>query len=323
VLDPHAFAGHAGRAAELAPVEGLDADGRFRPDLAPLLTSRHLSHIRWLRFVRWPFGPREWQQLADSPYTAGLTHLRAEPALGPTDVPVQWVAAVSAVGSIGWLSRLESLGLHGPGAGWILGLLDQFRARQPLAVTALDLSDAPIEDWELDRLVRSPVFPSLAELSLARAEVRTTGRQPFFDQPAAARFHALNLSDPRGNAGEARRATGCEYLVGLRSLSLRRARVRPRDVAALADAPFAPRLRFLDLSGNPLGRKGLTALAATPLPALAELRLMQCEADDVGAKALAASPHLPGLVHLDLSGHRLSAKAVAALRERFGDGLVL
>jgi uncharacterized protein (TIGR02996 family) len=97
-----------------------------------------------------------------------------------------------------------------------------------------------------------------------------------------------------------------------------------------------------DLSNTGLGDLVLTALAASPQlarlvnpnpdgdrsrktksskkkhsPELTELNLSNNAIGDVGALALADSPHATGLQRLNVSGNRLSEAALARLRERF------
>ena len=45
--------------------------------------------------------------------------------------------------------------------------------------------------------------------------------------------------------------------------------------------------------------------------------------EDRGAHALADSPHLDGLIHLNLSGNVISPDAARRLRKRFGDRVFL
>ena len=48
------------------------------------------------------------------------------------------------------------------------------------------------------------------------------------------------------------------------------------------------------------------------------LDLAESHVSDAGAEALAASPHLGGLIDLNLYGNLITARAAARLRERFG-----
>jgi hypothetical protein len=99
------------------------------------------------------------------------------------------------------------------------------------------------------------------------------------------------------------------------------------DAAArvLAEAPFAPTLRFLGLGksqgSNSLGREGAKAIAAGPFRSLFHLDLSENEIGAAGLAALLASPVLKTVVHLGLDSAGLDAKALALLAERGPDAL--
>jgi hypothetical protein len=107
-----------------------------------------------------------------------------------------------------------------------------------------------------------------------------------------------------------------------------------RDVRLVAVAPFldelarAPnlaKLDRLDLSGNRIGPAGVRELAGAPH--LTRLRALDLSANDLDADAAAAltdSPHLGGLRVLRVADNPgLTTEAVGALRERFGEGVLL
>src|SRR5262249_22665516 len=91
-------------------------------------------------------------------------------------------------------------------------------------------------------------------------------------------------------------------------------------------SPFLKRLRTLDLRGCGVRHIGAHVVAtAQPLTALRRLLLSGNAVGDVGARALAESPHLGGLEVLDLrdSGTRLKPATVEARRARFGGRVLL
>jgi len=82
---------------------------------------------------------------------------------------------------------------------------------------------------------------------------------------------------------------------------------------AVANSPVLRRLISLDLSGNPIGDRGVAALARSPyLARLRWLGLVRCDAGAAGAKALAASTGLPGLQYLAFAGNEVDLTPYAA-----------
>ncbi|HET6575402.1 MAG TPA: TIGR02996 domain-containing protein [Fimbriiglobus sp.] len=93
----------------------------------------------------------------------------------------------------------------------------------------------------------------------------------------------------------------------------------------LAQAPNLTKLDRLDLSGNRIGPTGVRELTNSPhLTRLRELDLTANDLDDDTAAALAGSPHLDGLSVLRIANNPgLTAGTVEALRDRFGEGVLL
>jgi hypothetical protein len=99
-----------------------------------------------------------------------------------------------------------------------------------------------------------------------------------------------------------------------------------RDVTATTVASIrgAWGLTSLDLSHTSTAAQGATALAGAPH--MAGLRCLNLASNPIGvegARALADSSHLGALVWLDLSYSDITETGQSALRERFGDALVL
>jgi hypothetical protein len=115
------------------------------------------------------------------------------------------------------------------------------------------------------------------------------------------------------------------HLFNLRSLSLSRARLGDEGLTALARAPLLRQLTSLELYFTDAGDNGVRALAALSLTAKLEYLSLCCNdrITDAGFAALASSWHVGRLKRLDVSTHRLSARAIAMLRQRFGDALDL
>jgi uncharacterized protein (TIGR02996 family) len=114
------------------------------------------------------------------------------------------------------------------------------------------------------------------------------------------------------------------FLTGLRLLDLSACGLTTRGVGVLAGSALLGRVPEIDLSDNQVGPGAVEALAAAP--AVASVRVLSLRNNpigDAGGKALAASPHLDGLQRLDLGEVALGEKVKEALRERFGDRVVL
>jgi uncharacterized protein (TIGR02996 family) len=80
-------------------------------------------------------------------------------------------------------------------------------------------------------------------------------------------------------------------------------------------------LTWLQLEGNPIGDRGAQAIARQKAPGLTYLGLSRCKIFPDGGAALAASPHLPRDLELDLRFNTLN-QSIPALRERFPRVLV-
>jgi len=109
----------------------------------------------------------------------------------------------------------------------------------------------------------------------------------------------------------------------LRKLNVASNTVGDAGVESLCAQPHMSNLTHLNLADNGVANRGAVAIAgAEHLETLEHLTLSGNAITNDGASALAGSPHLTSLRRLDLSANRkLGARAVATLRERFGDGV--
>jgi uncharacterized protein (TIGR02996 family) len=137
-------------------------------------------------------------------------------------------------------------------------------------------------------------------------------------RPELARVTALELGEhtlgPAGAGGAVR--TGGGWLD------------EPTLFDDLMSCPTLANLRRLILDGNPLGADGVQALgrrlpSAAFAGALEDLSLAGCRLDDAAATALAAARGLGRVRRLNVVGNAIGTWGVLALRERFGDGLVV
>jgi len=87
-------------------------------------------------------------------------------------------------------------------------------------------------------------------------------------------------------------------------------------IESLAASPFLKRVRFLDLSDNPLGNRCLRVLAQSPhLVNLRGLNLSSAFIGDAGLAALVASPYLASLEELYLCDNRVGRTGIRALAQ--------
>ena len=105
---------------------------------------------------------------------------------------------------------------------------------------------------------------------------------------------------------------------------LRVTRSTAEDFQSLMTSPRLARLRTLDLSSQQLGDRGVAALVRSQFSStLKVLRFRGCGISDFGAMALADTDFDRSLRELDLSFNPISESARSALRDKFGEALVL
>jgi uncharacterized protein (TIGR02996 family) len=104
---------------------------------------------------------------------------------------------------------------------------------------------------------------------------------------------------------------------------LRLTRTTVPELAEVLASPYFPRLNALDLSDRRLGDDAATVLAMRPsVAAIRTLRLRGCGLTDVGAWRLADAAFDWTLAELDVPFNSISDFGLAALRARFGAGVV-
>jgi hypothetical protein len=117
-----------------------------------------------------------------------------------------------------------------------------------------------------------------------------------------------------GDAG-VRTLAESNTLTRLATLRLCFCGIQGTGLKALRAAPFADKLTDLDLRCNFLRDEGAEALASVSLPNLRKLSLRYNDIGQPGVVALASSPLLTGLSHLDLIGNPLTDAGVQALAQ--------
>jgi uncharacterized protein (TIGR02996 family) len=169
-------------------------------------------------------------------------------------------------------------------------------------------------------LADAPFLGRLGTLGLTGFDPTAAGLALLLRSPRLAKLTQLQLSNGNSSGRSRRRSSaelwprgGATHLAGLTTLVLSGWPMERHDLQALAAASL-PRLRTLDLSGDRLCAESVRLLADAPLLAgLEALNLSSNRLGDAGVKALAASPHLGRLARLDLSANGIGPAGVRAL----------
>lgn len=235
--------------------------------------------------------PELVEDLLQTPLGRGLKGLHFRVGYESLDLLIR---AIAGDGGAPRLERLSfaTMGLH---AGDTIGRLLGGPAARQLA--EVDLRDNPLDAAGVLHLLHH-LPPAVHTLGLAGLVTAGPVLESFARE--GGRFAAVrkldlsrNVMTPRA-AGQLKRN---ESLAGLRSLAVRNCRVGERQLAHLTRARFWPNLVELDLRDNPI--------------------------DDGGARHLLNAPIPPDLTVLLLTTGGLSGDTRTALREHFGERLIL
>ena len=299
---------------DLAPVESLEIELLPITQVAALAASRALARLKRL-VIRSGLGRVTARELFRSPH---LTHLdELVIGAGLTSSLTAQVVVNSPT-----FRRLRSLSYRDeqPGGALVAALADLAAAP---ALRALDIQGSRLTSDDLSR---------------------------FLDAPVAGRLECLDVGDNRLGGEGFRQLVAGDRLPALRRLDARQIGLGSAGVTELGGRPLASRLRYLDLGGNALVSKTGAALAELDLRELRVLDLGDNRLGDVGvsdllrgqwvvrlleldlsengigaagADALIRSQDLDGLVALDVRGNAIPSEVRTALRQRFGDRVLL
>ncbi|QJW95014.1 TIGR02996 domain-containing protein [Frigoriglobus tundricola] len=166
---------------------------------------------------------------------------------------------------------------------------------------------------------------SLRELHLVECGVAQMPLADFLNSPAASGLESLSVGGDRTNSSLKFRAFGLVTdMPPLRALDVSDESPGELGIEFLLGSPFPPVLRRLDLSRCSLNRDRVRALAGGAFGALRVLWLYGNSVGNDGAVALAQSPHLSGLLVLDLGFAQVGDEGIGAILESpLADGLVL
>jgi uncharacterized protein (TIGR02996 family) len=172
------------------------------------------------------------------------------------------------------------------------------------SLTALNLARQRIDASGLAEILASPHLRGVTELRVRSNDITDVEA---FRQSTGAGLVRLDLSENAIGGSGAAALAASPRLAGLACLELDTCEIFEDRVRWLSSAPFWRTLCRLDLSRNPLGRRGAQALERAGAPVrLHDLRLADCDLDFNAADVLARIPWLAGLQRLDLSRNNLS-----------------
>jgi uncharacterized protein (TIGR02996 family) len=216
-----------------------------------------------------------------------------------------------------------------------LKYLDLYRVRAPAGAVAhsphmarlreLRLPYCQVSDGDFKRLCDSPHLNELRSLDVSNNALTIHAARSFADRTGLPALTELNLGGTNRIGPDGTLILVDSPSTGrLRKLNLWSNGVADYGVEAICKYAHVSHLTHLDLSGNLLTNRAAVALAAAEhLKTLEELNLRTNGISGEGALALANSPHLNSLCLLNLVGNTIGQKAAAALRDRFGDRVVL
>ncbi|QGJ71479.1 Hypothetical protein PBC10988_31840 [Planctomycetales bacterium 10988] len=167
----------------------------------------------------------------------------------------------------------------------------------PFELTALNLQNQYLDGNAAKSLIQSPLMIQLESLDLRNNLIGSPGLRAFSESDATQNLQSLGM--------------------GYNQVDLAGAQ-------ALATSPSIQSLTSLDLRHNRLGDKSIEALAASPnLQHLKHWILEGNQIGEDGARALVKSPYLKNLTLLDVRANLISKPGVYALKERFGDQVLI
>lgn len=217
-------------------------------------------------------------------------------------------------------------------SGWSPSGYPELLARTPhlSGLRELRVRQCGFADGDFQVLCNAERLEHLRSLDVAGNNLTRFAAAAFADGHGLPALEELNL----GTDGYARNRIGPfglqALIAGKRSGRLQKLHLSNNDIGttgveALCAAPNMCNLTHLDLSANLIGNEGLSAIAeAEHLNTLEHLNLSGNAVTDDGALALANSPYLTNIRRLALtSSRRIRKTTAAALRERFGDRVIL
>jgi uncharacterized protein (TIGR02996 family) len=269
---------------------GLDTCEVESIGLAELARAPLWQTLRVLDLSRNPLGASAVRMLADAPPPPHLHTLRLEDA----DLDE---AAAHVLAKVEWLGRLAVLALSGNRLGRGAAALREITPEGPCV---LRLASIGAERGEAAAIAR--FWPRAVELDLGNNAIGDAGLERFAATREAALLQTLVLRDC------ALTDDGLELLAGarvprLRALDLAGNPITARGLSLLVGSGLIARLEHFDLSRTSLDGEAITALIAVgPLPQLRRLSLRAVELGERDLLRIANAESLRGVLRIDLSG---------------------
>jgi uncharacterized protein (TIGR02996 family) len=216
-----------------------------------------------------------------------------------------------------WCSQLTQLNLHGTNIG--NGGLRALTAGRPerLARLAIGHGECRISDAGVRALARCEALAGLRELDLSEWPLNRNRVRAIAQSTHLAGLRVLHLGGTQFDDEMAEELAASPYLRNLRFLDFQRNPIGSRGIAALAPSPILDTVTDIVLYSSPqIGDEGAAALAASEhLMELRRLLFVVVGLGPAGARAIATSPNLPQLRYLDLQSHPLGDEGGMALSE--------
>ena len=298
--------------------------------------SPHLSGLRELSLSGCYIGPEAGEHLAQAPWLAGVHTLDlGHNTLGDS--------GVMAFAESPHLTNLSTLDLR-YNSITDRGLIALCQSPHLAKLTVLNLENNSFTADGIRTLIAAPFVGTLTNLNLSGTQldaeslgILATGTFPALKAlnisycadadagvsavVAAPFFHTIEVF--QANSTEAGQATSDALtslgFTPLHDLELANNALTDAAVGALIRAKAVTKLTKLNLSANPFGLAGVTALADTELPKLEHLDLCRVACGQAGAKALATSPHLKSLKNFWISEEHIGLVGRELLLKRFGN----
>jgi uncharacterized protein (TIGR02996 family) len=221
--------------------------------------------------------------------------------------------------SVPLFARLAELTITGTTSGPEV-ILEVARAGADSALRKLILMGCHVTSGAVAALFDSPAADRLESLALGGDRINAPGKFRAFGRvarPMALRSLEMGSEVPNESGLEAFLSSA--LVPGLRCLCLHDCSLNRDRTRLLATGRFE-NLRALYLPSNPVGNDGAAAIARSPhLAGLLVLDLSYSQVGDEGIEAILESPLADGLALLDLSGSPASAEMKEVLKARMGD----
>jgi uncharacterized protein (TIGR02996 family) len=182
-------------------------------------------------------------------------------------------------------------------------------------VTELDLSHDLAGTKDLLSLFRSEHCRSLRVLRLIGCMLLPITAHMLANMPHLQSLQTLDVSNNSLGPEGAESLARSQHLVNLRELNLAGNQILAAGVTALASSPTL-RLTRLSIGNNLIGNEGAAAIARSPhVTEMRHLDLQSNSVANLGVEALVQSTHLMKLEHLNLYHNHIGARAVQLLTD--------